>query len=133
MMELVTTISTEEEDCSQIYTQTSSLVSVLLSLFPVLLVLVLLIKCLHIRIGVLVILLIDCFFSQIHDICRRVSFDINCSSFSNVLNCFRKMLDRFLRQDATGDELTEICRTAAIVPAIECLQAIRFFLAPEIN
>ncbi|KAK7405349.1 hypothetical protein VNO78_06597 [Psophocarpus tetragonolobus] len=61
----------------------------------------------------------------IHDICRCVSFDINMSTFSNVLNCFGKMLNLFLRKVATGDEIYGICSTATIIPAIECLQAVR--------
>ncbi|KAK2388509.1 hypothetical protein QL285_062187 [Trifolium repens] len=61
----------------------------------------------------------------IHDICRHVKFDINSSSFSSVLGCFRKMLVRFLGKNATGDELIGISRTAAIVSAVECLHAIR--------
>ncbi|XP_073224565.1 uncharacterized protein [Cicer arietinum] len=55
---------------------------------------------------------------MIHDICRHVSFKITGSSFSSVLGYFGKMLDRFLGPNG-------ICRTAAIVPAVECLQAIR--------
>ncbi|XP_027343475.1 HEAT repeat-containing protein 6 isoform X2 [Abrus precatorius] len=61
----------------------------------------------------------------IHDICRRVSFDINFSSFSNILSCFGKIFHLFLAKIATGDELTGIYCTAAMVPAIECLQSIR--------
>ncbi|XP_061368423.1 uncharacterized protein LOC133311395 isoform X2 [Gastrolobium bilobum] len=86
MMELVAATSSDEEDCTHIYTQTSRLV---------------------------------------HDICRRVSFDIKFSSFDSVLNCFRKMLDLLLGKVATGDELTGICSIATIIPAIECLKAIR--------
>lgn len=48
----------------------------------------------------------------IHDICRHVKFEINGSSFSSVLGCFRKLLDRFLSKYATG-------------AAVECLHAIR--------
>lgn len=83
MMELVTATSSDEEDCTRIYTQTSRL---------------------------------------IYDICRRVSFDMNFSSFSSVLNCFAKMLNFFLRKVVTNDE---IIGTTTIIPAIECLQAIR--------
>ncbi|KAK7260708.1 hypothetical protein RIF29_26977 [Crotalaria pallida] len=62
----------------------------------------------------------------IHDACRRVSFDINSSSFTSVLNCFGKMLDLFLGKVAiSDDELTGIRSTATIIPAIECLQAFR--------
>ncbi|XP_045809659.1 HEAT repeat-containing protein 6 isoform X2 [Trifolium pratense] len=61
----------------------------------------------------------------IHDICRHVKFEINSSSFSSVLGCFRKMLVRFLGKNATGNELTGIWRTTAIVSAVECLHAIR--------
>ncbi|KAJ1406091.1 hypothetical protein SESBI_25350 [Sesbania bispinosa] len=86
MMELVAAASSDEEDCSHIYTHTSRL---------------------------------------IHDICRGVSFSMSFSSFSSVLNCFRKMLDLFLGKNATGDKLTGISSTATIIPAIECLQAIR--------
>lgn len=83
MMELVAASSSDEEDCTHIYTQTSRL---------------------------------------IHDICQRVSFDMNFSSFSSVLNCFGKMLNLFLRKVVTSDELIG---TTTIIPAIECLQAIR--------
>ena len=72
-------------------------------------------------------------FSQIHDICRRVSFDINFSSFTSVISCFGKMLDLFLGKVDSGDELTVIRSGATIIPATECLQAFRFFRAPEKN
>ncbi|TKY46266.1 HEAT repeat-containing protein 6 [Spatholobus suberectus] len=86
MMELVAATSSDEEECTHIYTQTSRL---------------------------------------IHDICRRVSFNLNFSSFSSVLNCFGKMLNLFLRKVAISEEIIGICSTTTIIPAIECLQAIR--------
>ncbi|CAI8597827.1 unnamed protein product [Vicia faba] len=61
----------------------------------------------------------------VHDICQHVKFDINSSSFSTVLRSFGRLLDRFLGKDATGDKLSGVCRTAAIVSAVECLHAIR--------
>ncbi|KAK7308357.1 hypothetical protein VNO77_41959 [Canavalia gladiata] len=61
----------------------------------------------------------------IHGVCRSVSFDINFSSFSSVLNCFRKMFDLLLGKVVTGDESTGVSSAATIIPAIECLQAIR--------
>ncbi|KAE9599474.1 hypothetical protein Lalb_Chr14g0362591 [Lupinus albus] len=61
----------------------------------------------------------------IHDICRRVTFNLNSSSFTNVLDCFRKMLDLFLGKVTNSDELTGFRSTATMIPAIECLQAIR--------
>ncbi|XP_019458388.1 PREDICTED: HEAT repeat-containing protein 6 isoform X1 [Lupinus angustifolius] len=61
----------------------------------------------------------------IHDICRRVTFNLNSSSFTNVLDCFRKMLDLFLGKVTTSDELTGSRSTATMIPAVECLQAIR--------
>lgn len=70
------------------------------------------------------------FLSQIHDICQRVSFDMNFSSFSSVLNCFGKMLNLSLRKAVTSDE---IIGTTIIIPAIECLQAIRFSHHPANN
>ncbi|OIW03035.1 hypothetical protein TanjilG_20963 [Lupinus angustifolius] len=62
---------------------------------------------------------------EIHDICRRVTFNLNSSSFTNVLDCFRKMLDLFLGKVTTSDELTGSRSTATMIPAVECLQAIR--------
>ncbi|KAL9298061.1 hypothetical protein ACSQ67_023957 [Phaseolus vulgaris] len=86
MMELVAATSSDEEDCTRIYAQTSRL---------------------------------------IHDICRCVSFDLNFSSYSSVLNCFGKMLNLFLRNVATNGDISGICSTTTIIPAIECLQAVR--------
>ncbi|CAJ1978454.1 unnamed protein product [Sphenostylis stenocarpa] len=88
MMELVAATSSDKEDCSRIYAQTSRL---------------------------------------IHDICRCVSFDINLSSFSSVLNCFGKMLNLFLGKVATSGDISGICSTTTIIPAIECLQAVRLY------
>nr|XP_007133296.1 hypothetical protein PHAVU_011G167600g [Phaseolus vulgaris]ESW05290.1 hypothetical protein PHAVU_011G167600g [Phaseolus vulgaris] len=89
MMELVAATSSDEEDCTRIYAQTSRL---------------------------------------IHDICRCVSFDLNFSSYSSVLNCFGKMLNLFLRNVATNGDISGICSTTTIIPAIECLQAVRFII-----
>ncbi|XP_022634520.1 HEAT repeat-containing protein 6 isoform X4 [Vigna radiata var. radiata] len=89
MMELVAATSSDEEDCTRIYLQTSRL---------------------------------------IHDICRCVSFDLNFSSYSSVLSCFGKMLNLFLRNVAAICDISGICSTTTIVPAIECLQAVRFII-----
>ncbi|KAK7342809.1 hypothetical protein VNO80_25765 [Phaseolus coccineus] len=89
MMELVAATSSDEEDCTRIYAQTSLL---------------------------------------IHDICRCVSFDLNFSSYSSVLNCFGKMLNLFLRNVATNGDISGSCSTTTIFPAIECLQAVRFII-----
>ncbi|WVZ03000.1 hypothetical protein V8G54_023806 [Vigna mungo] len=89
MMELVAATSSDEEDCTRIYAQTSRL---------------------------------------IHDICRCVSFDLNLSSYSSVLNCFGKMLNLFLRNVAAICDISGICSTTTIIPAIECLQAVRFII-----
>ncbi|XP_057430059.1 uncharacterized protein LOC130723121 isoform X2 [Lotus japonicus] len=86
LMDLVAATSSDEDDCSHIYTHASRL---------------------------------------IHDICGRVSMDMNLSSFSRVLNCFGKMIDLSLRKGANRDELTGTSGAATIVPAIECLKAIR--------
>ncbi|CAK8563036.1 unnamed protein product [Lathyrus sativus] len=51
----------------------------------------------------------------VHNICRQVKFDINSYSFGRFLGSFKKMLDKFLGKDATGDKLTGICRAAAII------------------
>ncbi|KAL2334265.1 hypothetical protein Fmac_015478 [Flemingia macrophylla] len=90
MMELVAATSSDEEDCTHIYTQTSRL---------------------------------------IHDICRHVSFDMNFSSFSSVLNCFGKLLNLFLRKAATSDGIVGVCSATTIIPAIECLLAIRSIIS----
>ncbi|RZC08126.1 HEAT repeat-containing protein 6 isoform C [Glycine soja] len=86
IMELVAATSSDEEDFTRIYAQTSRL---------------------------------------IHDICRCVSFELNFSSFSSVLNCFGKMLNLLLRKVATSDDISGICSTTTIIPAIEFLQAVR--------
>jgi len=77
-------------------------------------------------VDVFYVILLLVFLSQIHDICRSVSFDLNFSSYSSVLNCFGKMLNLFLRNVATNGDISGICSTTTIIPAIECLQAVRF-------
>ncbi|XP_057753732.1 uncharacterized protein LOC130973287 [Arachis stenosperma] len=61
----------------------------------------------------------------IHDICRGVSFDVNPSSFTGVVNAFSKMLDLFPGKVAIDDESNRIRSSAGIISAIECLQAFR--------
>ncbi|RYR63812.1 hypothetical protein Ahy_A04g021566 isoform A [Arachis hypogaea] len=61
----------------------------------------------------------------IHDICRGVSFDVNPSSFTGVVNAFSKMLDLFPGKVAIDDESSRIRSSAGIISAIECLQAFR--------
>ncbi|KAI4326769.1 hypothetical protein L6164_019306 [Bauhinia variegata] len=62
---------------------------------------------------------------MIRDISRRVTLEINSSYLAHVLECFGKMLDVFLGKAATCNELTGIRTTARVIPAIECLQAVR--------
>lgn len=70
--------------------------------------------------------LLPVFLLQIHDICRCVSFDLNFNSYTSVFNCFGKVLNLLLTNVATNGDISGICSTTTIIPAIECLQAVRF-------
>ncbi|MED6169712.1 hypothetical protein PIB30_023736, partial [Stylosanthes scabra] len=59
----------------------------------------------------------------IHDICCRVSFDVNSSAVTGVVNGFSKILDLITGKDAG------IRSGAEIIFAIECLQAFRCIIS----
>ena len=59
------------------------------------------------------------FFSQIHDVCLRVSFDLNPSSWTLILDSFTKMLQYLIHTNA-----------ASVASVMECLHTIKFVYSP---
>ena len=59
------------------------------------------------------------FLSQIHDVCLRVSFDLNPSSWTLILDSFTKMLQYLIHTNA-----------ASVASVMECLHTIKFVYSP---
>lgn len=109
LLELTINAPREGDDIGSAFTHTCHLVYSMFNYVPYF-------ALLCISVGQLFIFL----FKQVHNVCHRVSFQFNTSSYDLFLKCFRNIIEYFFAQAGSSSNFT------GFKTVMECLESIRF-------